>query len=67
MQNEESSSFYHSMDVFYGQLIAQPLAGTDELGRVLLQHETVGDPKPATGRYFLLAVAFPCTLERIGQ
>jgi hypothetical protein len=31
---------------FCGQLIAQPLAGTDDLGRVLLQHETVGDPKP---------------------
>jgi hypothetical protein len=31
---------------FYGGLSAQPLAGTDDLGRVLLQHETVGDPKP---------------------
>jgi hypothetical protein len=31
---------------FYGQSAAQPLAGTDDLGRALLQHETVGDPKP---------------------
>lgn len=29
-----------------GLLGGQPLAGTDGLGRVLLQHDSVGDPKP---------------------
>jgi hypothetical protein len=39
-------------------LYAQPLAGTDGLGRVLLQHGAVGDPKPGrqVGIFYFLCV-----------
>jgi hypothetical protein len=46
------------IEVMCGRLYAQPLAGTDDLGRVLLQHSATGDPRPdrQVGLFYFLCL-----------